>query len=241
MRFPWVITLAPGDGMTLSPLRLEPELQIAETKASLWLRGPAGQDALDAKLAALPARERFELIGAEQLRLVDQRVPAHKLPMASWQSLSAWLQVALPAAALPGNLPPGIRLRLMRSSAEREPEVLLTTLEALRGFCGNAPQIRLDPLQFAVDASGHALVRGHPLPPLPGKRFILHGGVAVAAGYQWSPAVSDDVVARTLGVTAGALVLWNEDETVGRLHAEQFVPLTRSAIQATLTARAGLE
>ena len=241
MRFPWVITLAPGDAMALSPLRLEPELQIAETKSSLWLRGPAGQDALDAKLAALPACERFELIGADQLRLVDQRVPAHKLPMVSWQSLSAWLQVALPASALPGNLQPGIRLRLIRSSAEREPEVLFTTLDELRGFCGNAPQIRLDPLQFAADDKGHVLVRGHPLPPLPGKRFVLRGGVAVAAGYEWSPAVSDDVVARALGVAAGALVLWNADETVWRLHAEQFVPLTRSAIRATVTAQAGLE
>ncbi|MFO1513670.1 MAG: hypothetical protein U1F83_12255 [Verrucomicrobiota bacterium] len=122
------------------------------------------------------------------------------------------------------------RLRLVRSGEECESELLLTTLAEFKPFamyCAGAPG-----LQFAVQA---LLVRGTPLPPLPGgRRFALHQGVAaVPAGFAWRPTVSAEVLARRFGVTGDALVLWNEDGTITRLHGEQFVPATRGAARAT--------
>jgi hypothetical protein len=127
----------------------------------------------------------------------------------------------------------------VRSGEEREPSLLLTNLEEFNGFAVTAAQVRLERLQFAADDQGRVLVRGEPLPPLPGRRFVLHGSVAVPAGLAWHPAVSAEVLARRFGVSVDALVVWNEDGTITRLHAEQFVPATRSAARMTAQALAG--
>jgi hypothetical protein len=139
----------------------------------------------------------------------------------------------MPAAALPANRPAAIPLRLVRSTLEREPELLLTGLEEFKEFATAAAQVRLDRLQFAANAEGSVIVRGRPLPPLPGRRFVLHAGVAVPAGFAWEPAVSAEALARRFGVSGDAVVLWAEDGTIARLQGEQFVPVSRSAIRAT--------
>jgi hypothetical protein len=161
------------------------------------------------------------------------------LPELRWQPLNAWLHVELPVAAFPAQEPRTVSLRLVRSTEEREPELLLTSLEEFQRFAIQAAQVRLDRLQFAAHLSGNVLVRGMPLPPLPGQRFVLHGGVAVPAGLAWQPAVNDQVLARCFGVSGDALVLWNEDGRITRLHGEQFVGATRSAVRTTAQAMTG--
>jgi hypothetical protein len=121
----------------------------------------------------------------------------------------------------------------VRSTKELEPTLLLSSFEVFRHFALTAAELRLDRLAFAAESSGRVLVRGIPLPPLPGVRFTLHGSVAVPAGWTWAPSVGADVVARCLGASAGNLVLWTEDGRYTRLHSEQFIPVTRSAVRAT--------
>jgi hypothetical protein len=233
VNFPWAICIARHDARSLAALRLAAGIEVGEAGGDLWVRGQQSNEQLNAKLSALPARARYEWLAANQLRHIHQRIPAHRLPELHWQSLDAWLRVEMPAAALPGALPAPVALRLVRSSDEREPELLLTPLEDLKHFATMAARVRLERLQFAANSDGDALVRGRPLPPLPGLRFVIHGGVAVPAGFSWEPNVSPEVLARRFAVSADALVLWNEDNSITRVHSEQFVPLSRSALRAT--------
>lgn len=236
MNLPWVIRLATEDSSALASLRLVAGIEVAEVEPELWLRGQPADEALAAKLSALPARARYELLATNQLRQVGHRVPSARLPDLRWQPLNTWLRVGMPVAALPAREPSPISLELVRSGNEREPELLLTTLESFQHFATQAAQVRLDRLQFAATTDGRILVRGTPLPPLPGRRFVLHQGMAVPAGFAWQPAVSAEVVARRFGATGDSLVLWNEDGTITPLHSEQFVPATRSAVRATVQA-----
>jgi hypothetical protein len=233
MNLPWVICLAMEDATTLAAWRLVPGIDVAQAGPALWLRGQHGDEILEAKLAALPARARYDLLTANQLRLAGHRVPSARLPELRWQPLSTWLQVELPVAGLPAINPASTPLRLVRSGEECESELLLTTLAEFKPFAMRTAQVRLARLQFAAAPDGRVLVRGIPLPPLPGRRFALHQGVAVPAGFAWRPTVSAEVLARRFGVTGDALVLWNEDGTITRLHGEQFVPATRGAARAT--------
>ncbi|HEX5219616.1 MAG TPA: hypothetical protein VFZ59_08615 [Verrucomicrobiae bacterium] len=233
MNYSWAIRLSREDAAALSALRQTAGVEVAEAGNDLWIRGKPTDEALDVALSSLPAVARHEWLAANALRRVDQRVPCGTLPQLRWQPLNSWLQAGLPPAALPGNEPKPTALRLERSFDEREPELLLTTLGSFKGFVMSAAQVRLDRLQFAAAADGRLLVRGKPLPPLPGRRFALYQGVAVPAGFTWKPAVSEDVLACRFGVTGDALMLWNEDGTVVRLHGEQFVPASRSAVRAT--------
>ncbi len=233
MQFRWAVTIAVEDAACVASLRLVPGIEIGEQLNEVWLRGQPGDQQLQARLLCLPAVRRYEWLGDDKLRPVDRRIPAERMPNLRWQSLQAWLQVASPVGALPGNKPRPAALTLARSADEREPELLLTSLAEFREFAANAAEVRLSRLQFSASDRGEVLVRGRPLPPLPGRRFVLHGCVAVPAGFFWTPPVSAEVLARCFAASLDTLVLWNENNTISRLHAEQFVPASRSASQAT--------
>ncbi|MEJ2435676.1 MAG: hypothetical protein P8Y53_21960 [Pseudolabrys sp.] len=224
MNFPWAICLAREDGSALAALRLVGGIEVGEDGDWIWLRGRRTDERLEARLSALPARERHEWLPSHQLRPLGRRIPAAQLPDLHWQPLDNWLRVEMPAAAIPAALPATVPLRLVRCSREQEPELLLTNLEELG--------------RFAANDRGETLVCGRPLPPLPGRRFVVHAGVAVPAGFAWEPAVGAEVLARHFGVSEEALLVWSEDGTVARLHSEQFVPLTRSALRETRQALA---
>lgn len=233
MNFPWAICIGLEDVAALAAIRLVGGIEVATAGKEIWLRGQRGDDTLDEKLPALPANARYEWLNLDQLRRVDQRVPSGRFPALAWQPLAAWLQVEAPIAALPALEPRPVPLQLIRSTDEREPELLLTELAAFQSFVTQAAQVRLGRLHFAATADGRVLVRGKPLPPLSGSRFVLHCGVAVPAGFSWSPTVSPEVLARRFAVSGDALLLWNENNTLTRLHGEQFMPVSRSAVRAT--------
>lgn len=236
MNFPWALRMARDDAATLAGLRLQSGLEVAVDAREVWLRGQSADDPLASRLLALPATGRYEWQAPDQLRELDKRIPSHRLPGLSWQPLDVWLQVELPAAALPANEPEAVALRLVRSGDERIPDLLLTRLDEFQRFAAQAASVRLERLRFAASADGRVLVHGTPLPPLPGQRFVSHGGVAVPAGYAWQPAVSTEVLGHRLGASGEALVLWHENGTFTRLHGEQFVAATRSAVLATAQA-----
>src|SRR4051812_33209224 len=238
VKHPWAIYIAKEDSATLATLRLINGIEVAETDGQIWLRGKIGSETLEPKLGSLPALERFEWLDGNKLRRIDQRVPSRRLPELPWKPISAWSQVRLPLAAFPADLPAKAALRLARSTDEQPPTLLLTSIGDFTAFSKNAAAIRLNPLRFAANAAGEVLIRGNPLPPLPGRRFVLHGLIAAPAGFSWRPAVAIEVLERSFNVSGDALIVWHEDGTITRLHTEQFISATRSAVRATAEALA---
>jgi hypothetical protein len=235
---PWAIYIAKEDSATLASLRLISGVEVAETNGQIWLRGKGGSETLEPRLASLPALERFEWLHENKLRRIDQRVPSRRLPELQWKAIGAWTQVRLPLAAFPADLPAKVALHLVRSTDEQPPTLLLTSIREFRTFSKNAAAIRLNPLRFAANAAGEVLIRGNPLPPVPGRRFVLHSRIAAPAGFSWRPAVAIEVLERSFNVSGDALIVWHEDGTITRLHSEQFISATRSAVRATADALA---
>jgi MoxR-vWA-beta-propeller ternary system domain bpX2 len=229
----WAICIALEDAASLAPLRQMAGVEVGEAGEAIWLRGKQGDEKLHAKLSALPARARYEWLNSNELRQINQRIPGGRLPTLRWQPLDAWLHVQIPIAAMAGEQPNPVPLRLVRSTHEQEPDLLLANLDEMERFASTAARVRLERLQFAANENGQVLVRGRPLPSVSGRRFVLHAGVAVPAGFSWEPHVASVVLARRFAVSDDALVIWNEDESITRLHSEQFVPLSRSALRAT--------
>ena len=98
-----------------------------------------------------------------------------RLSCAAWAP-SDWpvdqaLELAECAAAdgaLPARLSDRIPMRLVADGSYREPNLLLTSLSLWTSYGVTAPQVRLDRWHFAVSAKEEVIVRGVPLPPLPG-------------------------------------------------------------------------
>jgi hypothetical protein len=246
----WTIRLALTDAESLAPLRLTRGIEVAEKEPFIWIRGASNDEKLERLLRALPAVARYEVSSGNRLRNLESRIPSETLPALNWESVSTWLRVQMPASPRPeGPLTPTlspsdgergrdpslrtVSIRIVRSAEERPIDLLVTNLAEWHEFAINAPEVRLRHLRFAADAAGNIVVRGKPLPPLPGRQFVVNANVAVQAGFTWEPAVSAEVLARRLGLSTDALALLHEDGTFSRIEAEQFVPATRSAVRET--------
>ena len=233
MTSPWVIRLSRNEAATLAGLRLRSGLEVLEATDDIWLRSKSSDEELTAKLSAVPAVARYEWLPDDRLRPIGKLISTGVLPSGPWQPLQSWLQVTFPPAANLAMEPSRVALQLIRSAVEQEPTVLLTDISEWSRYSRTAAKVRLERLRFAVDNTGRVLIQGNPLPPLPGRRFAMYGGIAVPTGFSWAPEVSPAVLFRLFGGTESSLVLWEEQGTVTRLSAEQFVPASRAAVKAT--------
>lgn len=229
----WALELDPADAGSLGGLRLEPGLEVCEEDARLWLRGPE-RSGLARRLLRLPARARYAVREGALVPL-GARLPTGRLPGGRWEPLGDWLQLDPGPAALPAELPAPVTLQVLpaRAPAAGLPGLLLTAADGWRRWAETASELRLRRLRFALDRQGRALIRGEPLPPLPGERWVEAEGVAVPCGYAWSPALDAATCAVVLGLLPGDLALLHPDGDWERLDASAFVAATRAAVRGS--------
>jgi hypothetical protein len=135
------------------------------------------------------------------------------------------------------NVSRPVPLTVVPSAELREPALLEVSLEQLAEYAATAPHWRLARWSFVATADGHALVRGLPLPPLPGTQWIEEDGVCVPAGCRWSPEVEPAVVRQLLELAAGNIALLRADGSWDRVSAEDWVRASRSSVRCTQEAR----
>ncbi|HVW35796.1 MAG TPA: hypothetical protein VHB99_00775, partial [Pirellulales bacterium] len=73
-----------------------------------------------------------------------------------------------------------------------------------------------------------------PLAPLGGVQYVEESGIAVPAGWHWSPAVEAAVVRAALGLEPGDSALWFADGSWQKIAADDWVRATRSAARFSL-------
>jgi hypothetical protein len=233
----WAVLLPRASALAAGALRLRGDVRVREEEEELlWLRGEDLGEELDLELRKLPGARRHTVDGDGRFTEVGHRIPAGTLPSNGWKPLSTWLSPGPQPAALAGDVPQRVVLRVERTGVERPASVLLTSVEAWAAYARRAPAARLRPLTFAACADGRTIVRGAPLPPVPGRRYAEREGVAVPCGYAWSPPVEPAVVRQVLRLAAGDLALFAGDGTHERVDAAHFARATRAAARASLEA-----
>jgi MoxR-vWA-beta-propeller ternary system domain bpX2 len=227
----YALELPIADASNVGSLRTNAGVEVCEARDRIWLRTVNPAEALRKKLRGLPGALLFAVSGDGQLCRIGSRVPRGHLPEGPWIELSTWLEVRLPTAALPAELPNRIPLSLVADQVYRESNLLLTSLAEWTAYGVTAPQVRLDRWHFAVSEKGDVIVRGTPLPPLAGTRLVEEHGIAVPSGWHWSPAVDADVLTSLFQLATHDVLLWTPQGRRERIAAEQFVRATRSAIR----------
>jgi hypothetical protein len=198
------------------------------------LRGDAIDEQLSVQLRSIPGATRFDVLADQQLIEVGQRVPQGRLPELDWEPLPDWLRISLPEAGWPGRFARLTPVRLVRSSVVSQIGLLVTTLDAWLAWADHAPRVRLDPLRFAADGEGRVAIHGCPLPPLSGERFTFADGIAVPAGWTWTPAVDADTLRDACGLGPGDVALLSPQGSWELIKSDQFVRASRSAVRATV-------
>jgi hypothetical protein len=225
------LALPIADAWHVRSLRTNRAVEVCEERDRLWVKTADPEESLRRKLRGLPGALLYAVGVDGQLCRVGSRVPRGYLPAGPWVQLSAWLEVQLPTAALSASLPSQLQLRLVVDHIYREPNLLLTSLAEWTAYGVSAPQVRLDRWHFAVSDKDEVIVRGTPLPPLPGIRVVEEQGIAVPSGWHWSPAIDADVLRKVFKLGSQDVLLWTSEGRRERITSDQFVRATRSAIR----------
>ncbi len=226
---------------TLGKLRLRP-VQVRQDAGLIWLRGAQLDDELAGILRSLPGALRFSVLSDGQLQPDGHRLPKGHLPPGPWVALQEWLKPELPPSASAKVAMAHVPLGLEKISCfpanvpenVREPALLTTAVSVWGAYGKNAPQVRLDRWTVAVSENGDALVRGKPLPPIPGTQYVEWDHIAVPLGWWWTPAVEAALVRRILALPENVLALFATDGSWQSVPQDEFVRATRAAIRASV-------
>ena len=237
--WPWAVRLpAHSTGVdeqtrvALGQLRKTPEVFVLNEPAWIWLRGSSLNEQTSSLLRALPDADRYLVLPDDQLARWGESIPRARLPAGQWHPISKWLSITLPTASFTPQVQACIPFQLVRSSVPVEANLLRTTWTTWRDYATTAPQVRLNQLSFAASES-EALIRGIPIPPVPGQRFIEAGGVAIPLGWRPEPELNAKSIRHLLQVPEGTMALLLEDGSFESIPDHVFVRATRSATRMT--------
>jgi hypothetical protein len=243
----WAIVAPQTSARAIARLPRHSGIARCDCGDELWLRGKSLSDQLDHALRLVPGARRYAILEDGQLVPEGQLVPRGRLPEGRWLLLVDWLaeNLSLPtiadgldssgaAAQSPGAVP----LRLVPSGVVRDSALLETTLTSLHDYVLTAPQWRLDRWSYAAMPGGQVIVRGTPLPPLPGTQWYAEGAIYVPLGYAWEPAIEAALVRCVLDLEEGDSALLRPDGTWELVAAEDWVRCTRSSVRLTAEALA---
>lgn len=227
----WILRLPREQRPSLARCRRLPGLEIAEEADAIWVRGPELKDAEQRMLRAIPRGDWFELDPQDRLRQEGRRLSSGSLPQLWWRPIGEAIPITLPGSGFAGSPLRPAGLELVRSSEPRTPNLLLVMREEWSRYGETAPLVRLAAWKFAADRTGRILVRGLPLPPLPGQLFVEEGGIALPAGWALSPSIPSGVLSGALGIARGDIALFCSEGTWEHLTERDFVPAARAAIR----------
>jgi hypothetical protein len=229
----WAVCLERDEVDSLRTLRLVDNAEVCEQDRYIWVRGPTLDDALARLLRRHPHARRYWVLPDQQLLGPGKLVPQGYLPAGPWGPLREWLEVALPVANFAGAVTSRVEVRLVRTGVVRASNVMLTNIADWSAYGADAPQVRLDHWYFAAAGDGRVVVRGTPLPPLPGRHFVAEHGIGIPAGWKCDPDVPTEVLRAVFQVDQPDLVLLCEDDSHERIPGSCFVRASRSAIRMT--------
>ncbi len=219
MNGPWALRLEAANARRAVKIRTLPGVQAAVDGRFWWLKGDNRNKETAFILSTIADGPVYEIAQTDLLIPVGCLVPTERLPKLDWQPLAEVISLEIPSPAIARTRVAKVRLKLVRSTSERPASILLCEFSAFAEWADTASEIRIHACRFAAARSDNelpamAIIKGTPLPPVPGRLFWLAGNVAIPSGFEWAPAV-DEVTLRAALVNAfeacpdSAVIMWN--------------------------------
>lgn len=230
----WIAHLQLAGAESINHLRDLPDLEVAFHEDRVWIRGQCEGLDLPEKLVRLPLEDIYFFGGENRLTPIESSVPSARLPEdLVWEPIAAATRPIAGGNLLPGVIEHKCPVRLIRSPQASEPNLVQIPLEDLLAWAETTAEIRLTPLIFACSDTGDALIRGTPIPSIPGKRWVETEGIAVPAGMTWDPPVPARVLVKAMNLNPGDLCLLTEANQRVLIVSANFIQATRAAIRLT--------
>lgn len=226
----WVARLPADQLASVAALRLHDGLEALALGDSIYVRGTCESETMPAAIRALPGA-LYRMLEDEQLVEHQSLTPTSQLPIGYWAPLSEFVRVETPTAALDAEPPGSVWFELTRTRDVATPNLLITAGHHWQRFVESGADVRLRRLRFARSEHEETLIHGVPLPPLPGVQWVERSGVAVPAGWMWLPNLDADVVAKSMQLEPGDVMLMHpNDEGEGGATRLEFVSSLKFSI-----------
>ena len=229
----WVVCFPAAYAEHLGQLRLVPGLKVLVQDGLIWLRGHALDQELGLTLRKIPDSVTYSVHTSGKLTRDDETVPSAEIPEGPWQLLWDWHELKLPRAGFAARLDQPVVLRLVRSSLTTPINALRTTWKIWQQYVISAPQIRIDRFAFAMSERSEVLVRGTPLPPLPGRSYFESNGLFLPVGWRLDPDVGTAVARQVMKLDPETLAIFLDEGTFERIPQSSFVRASRAAVRAS--------
>jgi hypothetical protein len=238
----WITSIPIGQSDCLHTWAHSANVELSLKDDIVWMRGKAeSEEALtevDQRLRAIPGAERFQVVDTNLLRPIDSRLPTCAYPDGPWKPAAAMLCVQLPPSGLGSPTPSAVTFRTTRgatvaANSTLSPSILECNFAEFSQWAITSSEARLGALAFACNESGRTIVRGNPLPPVAGTRWIEYDHVAVRVGHSWQPPVSVQTLNQALETSSNAIHFLEADGRVRVLSHSVFVMAMRSSVRLT--------
>ena len=229
----WAVKVPEHEVSAASVLRLRADVLACRDQGRLWLRGATLDEQLERALQRLAPARHFRCESDGSLIPIGRLLPVARMPEGPWVPLKELVIASRPPAALAGQLSGRNALKFVRSEHERPATLLRTALKTWVAYAETAPLVRLKSLHFAA-SDEHALIRGTPLPPLPGVHYYEVAGIVVPCGLTWSPPIDAQTLREALKLREGDMAIFDDAGRWQLLPAANFVRATRSSARLTL-------
>lgn len=234
----WAARLPHHASDKMAAFRTQPNLRGCESDTEIWVRGELSPEELPQQVRRTTGAELFTVTTEDELIPWGCLVPVGILPKGSWIPLAELLTPKFPTAGFAPRQHPACELQLIRSDQAQAPSAIEIELATWAKFVCQAPQVRLSRWEFAAASSGRVLVRGLPLPALPGRRYWDSEGLLIPVGYRWFPEVDAHVIRGIMQLLPEEIALWSADPTQWeRISVEAFVPARRENVHQTVLER----
>lgn len=229
-----VLVLAAAEAASLGQVRAIPGLKVGVQGNRIWLRGIPAMEDVDLRIQQLPALERYELKGDEQLFRMGKSTPIAYLPRLEWQEIRSYLALELPVAAFAGRSMEVLDVGLVPSGREENPVAMTCALAHLQAWAEAAAEARIRALRMACDLDGQAWVMGHPLPSIPGTTYWSCQGLLLPGGWELEHPILAPVLVAQMNPAKDSLVVVQGrgiDTECTCIPLDFFVAATRSGIR----------
>ena len=225
-------------------LRHLPDVRVCEATDGdyVWATGSSSDELTfqkhDLLFRSITNAIRYRVAEEDRLIRLGERLPSAELPQGPWQILTSYVTFDLPVTSLVGIVNENVDICFQRGLPvmdlqNTQPTLLRCCLAAFHNWGNTAPQTRLNRLTFACNAKKEIIVRGNPLPPIRGARWIEHQNVAVPVGWSWQPRISVQALNNVFKADEHELILVEEDGCWQRIDRRVFVNASRIAIRMT--------
>lgn len=217
----------------LSALRVVSGIELLVDADRVWVRGSSWNEDLERLLKLISTGDKFWIDAAGLMTRWNETVPCDRLLDGNWRRIDEALSPELPVAGFATRHELSVAWRLLRDDEPHEASVLKTDWSTWRDYALNAPLVRLNRLTYAASSDGRALIRGVPLPPLPGQYYCEQHGIAVPAGWRLAPKVGSRTLRDIWKLNDDDFVLCEANGSYALIPDDQFVAATRSSIRLT--------